>query len=157
MVSPESIAPISKPGASLGKRLIVGLAGLLFVLVAAAVVLPFVIDVDQYRPEIVRAANERIRGKLELGKLKLTLWGRIRVEVAGLKIFDTAGKELVGVDDAHLHIPLSSLWSGEPTLTFRMEEPRVSVIKSAAGEVNFLKLVPEALPPSEGSPPVAGA
>ncbi|MCC7442298.1 MAG: hypothetical protein IT285_11730 [Bdellovibrionales bacterium] len=33
----------------------------------------------------------------------------------------------------------------------------MSVIKSAAGEVNFLKLVPEALPPSEGSPPVAGA
>ena len=64
----------------LGRRigLLLGLFAIIFV--GAALIVPLVVDVDKYRPQIQEATNQKINGSLELGKLKLSLWGQIRIE-----------------------------------------------------------------------------
>jgi len=123
------------------KKLVTLFGAFVFLLLAAIVVLPFVVDVDQYRPEIVEYANNKINGKLSLGKLKLSLWGQIRINVAGVKISDRRGTELLSVEDAYFHIPFSSIFSGHPVATLKMIRPSVNLIKNTAGKLNILDIM----------------
>lgn len=125
------------------KKLMIAIGVLVGLFVAAAVIIPLVVDVDKYRPQIVEAANQQINGSLELGKLSLSLWGQIRIEVGGVKVKDSSGKELVGVKDAYFHLPFLPLLSGSPVITFKMNQPLVSVVKNKAGKMNLLSLVKE--------------
>jgi hypothetical protein len=68
-----------------------------------------VVDVDKYRPQIVSKANEQLNGKLELGQLKLSLWGRVKIDINGLKLSDAAGKNIISVQDASFNLPFLSL------------------------------------------------
>jgi len=124
---------------------------ILAVLLLIALILPFVIDVDKYRPRIVAMANEKINGKLELGKLSLSLWGQIRIDVAGVKLADASGKSLLGVKDAFFHLPLLSVLSGSPVITFKMNEPSVQVSRSKSGKLNWLTLVKDTGPAPQPS------
>ena len=53
------------------KKLGIALGIFFGVLTAAVLIVPLVVDVDKYRPQIVDAANQHLNGKLELGKLSL--------------------------------------------------------------------------------------
>ncbi|MBI2712232.1 MAG: hypothetical protein HYX41_05145 [Bdellovibrio sp.] len=132
--------------------------GSVFVLLLILIVtLPFFINVDKYRPQIVEAANKEINGTLEMGKLSLSLWGQIRIAVAGLNLKDSGGKELVSVKDAYFHVPFSSIFSGSPSLTFYMKQPLVNVIKNRAGKMNLLSVMKEAPKTSASVSPVGTA
>lgn len=114
---------------------------LFFLLVLAAVIIPFVVDVDKYRPQIVEMANQNINGRLELGKLKLSLWGRVLVQVDGVSLSDAKGNKIVAVKDAFFHLPFSSLLSGAPILTFKMQHPQLAIVRDAAGKLNAMSLM----------------
>lgn len=139
------------------KKLMIALGAFVLLLVAAALIIPLVIDVDRYRPQLVEQANQRINGKLALGKLKLSLWGQIRIEVGGVELKDAQGRDLLGVKDAYFHLPFSSVFSGSPVLTFKMQRPSVNVVKDASGKINLLSLIKEdsssALAPPPGQAP----
>ena len=102
------------------KKLLLILGGLFVLLLAAVVAIPLLVDVDKYRPQIVSAVNERLYGKLELGKLKLSLWGQVRIEVGGLSLTDAAGRKVLGVNDAYFHVSFDSILAGAPLLTFTL-------------------------------------
>ncbi|MBI3534291.1 MAG: hypothetical protein HY072_02215, partial [Deltaproteobacteria bacterium] len=123
------------------KKLFLGFCVFCLVILIAITAVPFFVNVDQYRPQIVQAVNERINGKLELGKLSLSLWGQIRVEVGGLKLFDTKENQIVSVKDAWFHFPFLSILSGAPTLNFKMIKPELSVVKDKNGSLNVLTLM----------------
>lgn len=57
------------------KKLTFGLLAVLLVLLLGIVTIPFFVDVDRFRPEILELVNSKINGHFNLGKLKLTLWG----------------------------------------------------------------------------------
>jgi hypothetical protein len=122
------------------KKLFIALGVLVGLLLLAIIVIPLVVDVDKYRPQIVQAANEHVNGKVELGKLSLSLWGQVRVQVAGLSVTDASGNKVLGVEDAYFHLPFSSLLTGSPSLTFKMEKPTVNVIKDKNGKLNVMSL-----------------
>ncbi len=115
--------------------------GLLGVLLVAIIVLPFVINVDSYRPEIIKIANENINGKLDLGKLTLSLWGQIRIQVDGFTIADKKGQSVVSAKDVFFHVPFAPLLSGNPVLTFKMKSPEIRVLKDKAGKLNVMSLM----------------
>lgn len=123
------------------KTLLISVSILVFLLLVAMIVIPLVVDVDHYRPQIVQAVNERINGKFELGKLKLSLWGQVRVEVAGVRLNDWRGQSIVKVENAFFHLPFTSLLSGSPELTFQMKKPELSVVKDKNGKLNVLTLL----------------
>lgn len=128
------------------KKLLIALGVVLGLLVVAAIVVPLVVDVDKYRPQIVSAADQQLNGKLELGKLALSLWGQVRVEVGGVKLTDAHGAEVFAVKDAYFHIPFSSLLSGSPELTFKANNPVLNVIKDRAGKLNVMSLMKPTAP-----------
>lgn len=123
------------------KRFGIAFGALITLLLGLILVLPFVINVDRYRPQIVEAANQQINGSVELGKLSLSLWGQVRIEIGGLKVRDTKGQEILGVNDAYFHLPFLPLLSGSPILTFNMNQPSVNVIKTKDGKLNVMSLM----------------
>lgn len=126
------------------KKILIILGSLLALFLAAIVVIPMVVDVDQYRPKILKKANEKLNGKLELGKLQLSLWGTIRVKIEGLDLTDAKGLKVISVKDAFVTVPWTSIFSGSPVLTFNMQDPAVRVVKDAAGKLNVMTLLKDA-------------
>lgn len=139
------------------KKILIVLGSLVALFFAAIIVLPMVVDVDSYRPQIVKLAGEKINGKLELGKLKLSLWGSIRVEIGGLDLSDAKNVKVVSVKDAFVAIPWSSVFGGSPLLTFYMKDPEVRVLKDLNGKMNVMSLMKSvpATPPGAASSPAA--
>jgi AsmA protein len=137
------------------KKVLVVLGILVGLALVAVIVIPMVVDVDQYRPQILTKANEKLNGKLELGHLKLSLWGSIRVEIDGLTLSDAKGAKVLAVKDAYVSIPWTSVFGGSPLLTFNMNDPEVRVIKDASGKMNIMTLVKRA--DTEGAGGAGGA
>ncbi len=133
------------------KKVIAVLGGVIILVVAAMIIIPLVVDVDKYRPQIVKAANENMNGSIELGKLSLTLWGRVHVGVDGLKVKDASGISLVSVKDASFDIPYSSVFSGAPLITLVMKQPEINVVKNKDGKLNVMSLMKPSAPSSEGA------
>lgn len=123
------------------KKVGIGFGVFFGLILLAIVILPFVIDVDHYRPQIVQAANDHINGKLEMGKLTLSLWGQIRVTVDGFSLSDAKGRKVVSAKDVFFHVPLGPLITGKPVLTFKMTRPELVVVKDKAGKMNVMSLM----------------
>lgn len=132
------------------KRAGILLGAFLVVFVLAALVLPLVVDVDKYRPQITQIANEEINGSLELGRLKFSLWNGIRVQVEGLSLADAKGRKILAARDAHVGVSLLSLLALAPQATLTLLRPEILIIKDTAG-INALNLA-KATPPGSGVP-----
>lgn len=135
------------------KKVLIILGSLILLALLTIIIVPMVVDVDKYRPQIVKTVNDKLNGNLELGHLKLSLWGSIRVEIAGLTLSDAKGSRVVAVKDAFLTVPWSSIFGGSPLLTFNMLDPELRVIKDLSGKMNVLTLMkptdPAATKPNE--------
>ncbi len=123
------------------KKVAIVFGVLIGLFVIAAITVPMFFNVDKYRPQIVSAADERLNGKLELGKLSLSLWGQIRIQIDGLQLTDARGNKVVSVKDAYFHLPFSSIFSGSPSLTLNMRQPALNVVKDKNGKLNVMTLV----------------
>jgi AsmA protein len=123
------------------KKLVVIIGSVVALIVVALLVIPMVVNVDKYRPQIVAAANEKMNGSLEIGKLSLSLWGHIHIAVDGLKISDAQKKQIVAVKDASFDSSFGSIFSGAPLVTISMKEPEISVIKNKDGKLNVMSLL----------------
>ena len=142
------------------KKVVLILAGLLFVVVVALASIPLFVDVDQYRPMITAEANKRINGKLELGKLKLSLWGAIKIHAESIKVSVNGFPEpLLDTKFFHLELPFASVLSGHPEVIAVLDTPKISILKNANGKMNAMELVPTAAAPALAAPtpPVATA
>ncbi|NDF13738.1 AsmA family protein [bacterium] len=116
------------------------LAGVLLVLI---ITIPFFVNVDRFRPGLEKAVNNHLQGKFELGKLSLSLWGRIHVGVDGLKLSDSRGSPVLSVKDAAFDMPFFSILSGSPLITLMMKEPEINLSKDKAGKLNVMSLMRE--------------
>ncbi|MFL5813557.1 MAG: AsmA family protein [Bdellovibrionia bacterium] len=128
---------------NLVKKLAIVFGILIGLFVIAAIAVPLFVDVDKYRPQIVNAADQRLNGKLELGKLSLSLWGQVKIQIDGLQLTDTQGNKVVAVKDAYFHLPFSSILSGSPALTLNMQQPALNVVKDKSGKLNVMNLMKE--------------
>ena len=133
------------------KKLLKILVGAVGFIVIALLVIPFVVNVDKFRPQIIKAANENINGSLELGQLSLTLWGRIHVAVDGLKLLDTQKNQIVSVKDASFDASYGSIFSGAPLITILMKEPEIQVLKGKDGKLNVMGLMKEGISGTGGT------
>jgi uncharacterized protein involved in outer membrane biogenesis len=139
----------------MGKKILIAVGALFALMVVAIVAIPFFVDVDKYRPQIVTKANEYLNGKLELGKLSLSLWGQIKVRIDGLSISDPSGQKVFSVQDAYFHIPFTSVFAGSPELILKADNPVVLAIKDKRGKLNMMGLVKAQPTPAAGTPSAA--
>ncbi|MBI4403946.1 MAG: AsmA family protein [Deltaproteobacteria bacterium] len=122
---------------------VISIVAVFGLLVLTAAILPFVIDVDKYRQKLVEVGQEHLNGKLELGKLSLSLWGQVKVQVDGFALSDKKGHKVVAAKDVYFHIPFLSILSGAPMVTFRLQRPELVIVKDASGKMNVASLVKE--------------
>jgi uncharacterized protein involved in outer membrane biogenesis len=137
------------------KKLGIVLGGLIVLVLIAMAVIPMVVDVDKYRPQIVSAVDQNINGKVDLGKLSLSLWGQVRVDVAGVKVTDLNNRVILSVNDAYLHIPLLPILTGSPEINLKMQSPDVNVFKDKGGKMNLMELTKSSAAPVANGQPAA--
>lgn len=124
------------------KKILWIIGGLFFAFLVAIISIPLFVDVDQYRPTIVAEANKRINGKLELGHLKLSLWGTIKIHADSIRLTVNGFPEpMLDTKQFHLQIPILSLFSGSPQVVAVLEAPKISVVKELNGKMNALELM----------------
>jgi uncharacterized protein involved in outer membrane biogenesis len=124
------------------KKLLYLVGGLALALIVAVVSVPLFVDVDRYRTQISDQVNQRINGQLTLGKLKLSLWGAIKINAEKVRL-DVAGFTTPAVDasEFHLEIPYLSLLSGRPQVVAVLRQPKIFVEKRADGQMNLMHLM----------------
>lgn len=125
------------------KKILWILGGLFFAFVIAVVSIPLFVDVDQYRPVVTAEANKRINGRLELGKLKLGLWGAVKIHAESIRLHVNGFPEpLLDTKQFHVEIPFTSLLSGKPQVIAVLSAPKIGIVKEADGRMNVLELMP---------------
>lgn len=154
------------------KKVLWIVGGLFVVLLVAVASVPLFVNVDQYRPEITAEVNKRINGKLELGPLKLSLWGAVKIHADSIKLsVNGFPQAMIDTQDFHLEIPFGSILSGEPRVVAVLENPKIDIVKETNGKMNLLELMnqpeqttlqgaapaPGKAPPSSAPPPMLAA
>lgn len=123
------------------KKILWLVGGLFIAVVVALVTAPLFIEVDQYRPQIVAELNRRINGKVELGKLKLSLWGSLKIHAEGIAISAlNDSKPMVEAKVFYVQVPYGSIIKGKPDAIIHLVEPELRVVKDASGKTNILQL-----------------
>lgn len=142
-------------------KLALALAAIVLTLIAVALLLPFVVDLnryqDHYRPLIERALNRTIR----IEDIRLMLWPKLGARVSGLTVLD---------DPAFSRDPFASLTALEvgvkltPLLSGRIEveeitlrDPVVTVVKAKTGALNVSTIGPQEPTSPMQTPGQAGA
>lgn len=124
------------------KKVLIGIAGLVGLLVVAILLIPLFIDANKFRPKIESAVEENLNADLQLGKLGLSLWGGVNIEVDKLVLTDKGGTAPVfSMSNAKLKIPYLSVLSGTPNITVVVQKPEINVISGADGKLNVTKLM----------------
>ncbi len=124
------------------KKLAWILGGLFIAMIVALVSVPLFVNVDQYRGVITDEVNKRIQGKVELGKLHLSLWGAIKIHAESIVVKVNGFPDpLVDTKNFHLEIPFSSVLTGSPKVTAVLEEPKIILVKEKDGRINALELM----------------
>lgn len=75
----------------LQKKIILGGCSAVGIIILFLASTPLWFDIDHYRPKVVSISEEFLNGKLTLGKLTFSLWGKLRFKVDGLTLTDLAG------------------------------------------------------------------
>jgi uncharacterized protein involved in outer membrane biogenesis len=148
------------------KKVVIGFCLIIALLIVAVLLLPFLIDLNNYKDRYQPMIEEALNRKIVLNDLRLTIIPRIGVRIAGFTVMD---------DPAFSQTPFASLTSLDvgikliPLLTGRVEveeitlkEPVITVIKNQHGVLNVSTIGkqgppserPKEAPPSptEGSP-----
>lgn len=135
-------------------KLLIGLVVLVVLLVAAILSLPFLIDLNKYQDQYKPLLEEALNRKIALNDIRLTIWPRIGVRVAGFTVqedpaFGTGPlASLTSLDVGVKLLPLLSKKVEVEEITLR--DPLITVIKNRKGEMNLSTIGPKV--PATSSP-----
>jgi AsmA protein len=128
----------------MGRKIIYIVSGLIVLLLLVAVLLPFIIDANKFRPQAESAAESALGRKVAIGNIRLALFsGGVAVEDIGISedpkfgsgSFLTAKSVAVSVE----LMPL--IFSQQLHVTgVTIDQPEVTLLHSASGEWNFSTL-----------------
>ena len=126
----------------LRKLLLFGAGGLILLLVAAALIVPALVDVNSYRPKIEQLAQEKLGREVRLGELGLSLFPGVAVTVDGLGVADGEGGEMLSAKQVRLGAALGPLLGGRLEIGHVVvEEPEVTLRRNAEGRFEILDLL----------------
>jgi AsmA protein len=142
------------------KRILAGIGILIVLLLAVALALPFLIDVNQFRPRLEAELTKALGREVKLGDLKLSIFDGA-VAASDLSIADdpafsktpflTAKSLSVGVELQPL------IFSRQVNVTrIGIDGPSIALIQSSAGVWNFASLGGQSAPVPAGAAPPAG-
>ncbi|MEA3332100.1 MAG: AsmA-like C-terminal domain-containing protein [Pseudomonadota bacterium] len=96
--------------------------------------LPNLIDLDNFRPQLLEYLHSRISGEVALGKLSLTFRHGPGVRVDGLRLFDKSGSQQISVSTAIVNFDFRRLFQRRLHLSrVTLIQPRFSLQVDAGG------------------------
>lgn len=125
------------------KKLLGILAVVAIIIVGGIVALPFVIDPNQFRPQIEAQAKEALGRELKLnGPIKLTFWPNIGLETTDVRLANAPGgqaKELATLKSLVVSVQLMPLLSRNLAVdAFVLNEPVINLEVDRAGKPNWV-------------------
>lgn len=88
--------------------------------------LPNLIDLENYRPQLLEYLQSRISGEVSLGKLKLTFQHGPGVRIEGIKIVDQSGIQQISIASTIINFDLSHLFRRHIRLSrMTLVQPRI--------------------------------
>ena len=130
-------------------KILIGLGVLVVLLVVAILSLPFLIDLNKYQDQYKSLIEEALNRKIDLKDIRLTIWPRIGVRVAGFTVQDDPAygtgpfASLTSLDVGVKLMPLLSKKVEVEEITLR--DPLITVIKNRKGEMNLSTIGPKTL------------
>ena len=137
-------------------RIFIGLGVLVVLLLAILLALPFLVDLNQYQERYKPLIEEALNRKMVLQDVRLTIWPRLGVRVAGGTVQEDpafgAGPfaSFTSLDVGVKLLPLLSKKVEIEEVTLR--DPLIAVIKNRKGEMNLSTIgtsTPAASPPGQ--------
>lgn len=115
-----------------GKRL--ALAGVLFVgLVVALIALPFLIDFNQFKPQIQNAIAEKVNAKVDFESARLTVLGGLGVRLKKVTMVNSDpefnGVRFFAVDELIFRTRIRPLFDKKFIGTIEIEGPEIVIVK----------------------------
>ena len=115
---------------------------LVLLVVAAAVVLPMVVDPNDYKPQIVATAKEKLGRDLAIEQdLNLTVFPWLGIETGGVRVGNAAGfteQAFAEIDQLGLKVKLMPLLSQQIEVdTLVLKGLRLNLEKDASGKTNW--------------------
>ena len=128
--------------ASLFKWLFGLIIFLVLLLAAAAVILPMVVDPNDYKPQIVAAAKQKLGRDLAIEQdLSLTVFPWLGIETGGVRVGNAAGfaeQPFAEIDQLGLKVKLMPLLSQQIEVdTLVVKGLRLNLEKDASGKTNW--------------------
>ncbi len=118
--------------------IIVGI--LLFVIAGLVILLPYIFNIDRYRPLITKALSNEIGREVEITKISLSLLRGISISAEEVKINDlrTADLPILSVPKVRADIALFSIFSKNVKVKrIVITAPEINVIKYFDGKLNI--------------------
>ncbi len=132
-----------------GRKILLGILAVLLVLVVAgAIVLPRLLDVERYRPRLEKLARDRLGWPVELGRIGVTLWGGPAVVLGPVVVHDPRDRTRLEIEQVAARADFLPLLRGR--LVVREIDILRPVVTLARAEDGF---VLPALAAGEKSPP----
>jgi AsmA protein len=142
------------------KILLATVAGLVLLLMLAAVILPLVIDPNDYRDDLERLAAERTGRELAIeGRIELSLFPWLGAEIGRTTLGNAPGfgpEPFARIASADLRVRLLPLLWGEVTLgKVVLHGAEVNLARDARGRTNWADLAGPGPAQADAEPPVA--
>lgn len=123
------------------KWLLIAGAALVLLIIAAIVIIPLVIDVNKYKPQIEAMASKQIGRPLILGgDLKPSVFPWIGIGIRDIRLGNTpafAEKDFVAVDEIEVRVKLLPILSGRYEIKrFVIKGASIALIKNKDGQLN---------------------
>src|SRR5262245_1290317 len=119
---------------------LIGSAGLLFLVIAAAAVFLATFDANRYKPQIERLVQEKTGRTLKLqGPLQAAVWPGLGAKVSGVTFSERGSdQQFVALDNAHASVALLPLLRGQVVVDkIRLSGFKATIVKQKDGKFNF--------------------
>lgn len=142
-------------------KVLVGLGVVIVLLVVLVILLPFIIDLNQYQAQYRPIIEEALNRKIELKDIRLTIVPRIGVRIAGFAVLDdpsfSAGR-FASLTSLEVGVKLRPLLSKRVEVEeITLRDPFITVIKNRDGILNASTLGKKGAPKPEGVAPAPEA
>src|SRR5690242_3546798 len=110
-------------------------------LVALAVVVPALVDLDRYRPQAIAYLEQRTGKPVAIGRLALTVLPTVSVRVDDFEIGNPAGfpsGRFVKALRIYAEVDARALWNRQVVIrSLELDDPVINLLSDARGRWNF--------------------
>jgi uncharacterized protein involved in outer membrane biogenesis len=140
---------------STGKK--IGLGILIFfvvIVVGLIIVVPRLVDIDRYRPQVVARLQEETGKPVEIGRLALTILPQVSIRVDDFALGNPPGfpkGDFVRAQRIYAVVDAGALWNRQVVITsLQLDKPTINLLSDIRGKWNFEN---PAKPSSPAAPP----